>query len=71
MANENFECMNCGRTVVAEKLAPYLEKCMGKDKKMCLKSNKKCIIGIHPQQVHIKQVITNIIWDFLLFILIL
>ena len=30
VASENFECMNCGRTVVAGRFAPHLEKCMGK-----------------------------------------
>ncbi|GBG65156.1 hypothetical protein CBR_g49952 [Chara braunii] len=30
VASENFECLNCGRPVVAGRYAPHLEKCMGK-----------------------------------------
>lgn len=30
VANEIFECMNCGRTIMAGRFAPHLEKCMGK-----------------------------------------
>lgn len=30
VASEIFECMNCGRSVMAGKFAPHLEKCMGK-----------------------------------------
>lgn len=30
VANEVFDCMNCGRSVVAGRFAPHLEKCMGK-----------------------------------------
>jgi SAGA-associated factor 11 len=30
IANEMFECMNCGRPIVAGRFAPHLEKCMGK-----------------------------------------
>jgi len=30
VANEVFECMNCGRSIVAGRFAPHLEKCMGK-----------------------------------------
>lgn len=30
VANEIFECMNCGRSIVAGRFAPHLEKCMGK-----------------------------------------
>jgi len=30
VANEIFECMNCGRSIAAGRFAPHLEKCMGK-----------------------------------------
>lgn len=30
VASEVFECMNCGRSIVAGRFAPHLEKCMGK-----------------------------------------
>ena len=30
VANEIFACMNCGRSVIAGRFAPHLEKCMGK-----------------------------------------
>lgn len=30
VASEIFECMNCGRSIVAGRFAPHLEKCMGK-----------------------------------------
>lgn len=30
IANEIFECMNCGRSIMAGRFAPHLEKCMGK-----------------------------------------
>ncbi|PIA32414.1 hypothetical protein AQUCO_04500190v1 [Aquilegia coerulea] len=30
VANEIFECMNCGRSIMAGRFAPHLEKCMGK-----------------------------------------
>lgn len=30
VASDLFDCMNCGRSVVAGKFAPHLEKCMGK-----------------------------------------
>lgn len=30
VANEIFECMNCGRSTAAGRFAPHLEKCMGK-----------------------------------------
>ncbi|CAN0900959.1 SAGA-associated factor 11 [Linum grandiflorum] len=33
VASEVFECMNCGRSVVAGRFAPHLEKCMGKGRK--------------------------------------
>uniref|UniRef100_A0A2P2JW89 SAGA-associated factor 11 n=1 Tax=Rhizophora mucronata TaxID=61149 RepID=A0A2P2JW89_RHIMU len=37
VANEVFECMNCGRSIVAGRFAPHLEKCMGKGRKARLK----------------------------------
>lgn len=37
VASEIFECMNCGRSVVAGRFAPHLEKCMGKGRKARLK----------------------------------
>ncbi|CAK9164177.1 unnamed protein product [Ilex paraguariensis] len=33
VANEIFECMNCGRAIMAGRFAPHLEKCMGKGRK--------------------------------------
>ena len=30
IAQDNFDCMNCGRAIVAGRFAPHLEKCMGK-----------------------------------------
>lgn len=30
VASEVFNCMNCGRQIVAGRFAPHLEKCMGK-----------------------------------------
>ncbi|KAK4606029.1 hypothetical protein RGQ29_000352 [Quercus rubra] len=33
VASEVFECMNCGRSIVAGRFAPHLEKCMGKGRK--------------------------------------
>lgn len=30
IANAIFECMNCGRSIMAGRFAPHLEKCMGK-----------------------------------------
>ncbi|KAJ8559827.1 hypothetical protein K7X08_003885 [Anisodus acutangulus] len=33
VANEIFECMNCGRPIMAGHFAPHLEKCMGKGRK--------------------------------------
>ncbi|CAN1139360.1 SAGA-associated factor 11 [Linum perenne] len=29
-ANEVFECINCGRSVAAGRVAPHLEKCIGR-----------------------------------------
>uniref|UniRef100_A0A7C9E4H4 SAGA-associated factor 11 n=1 Tax=Opuntia streptacantha TaxID=393608 RepID=A0A7C9E4H4_OPUST len=37
VANEVFECMNCGRSIAAGRFAPHLEKCMGKGRKARLK----------------------------------
>lgn len=33
IASEIFDCMNCGRPIVAGRFAPHLEKCMGKGRK--------------------------------------
>lgn len=33
VADEVFECMNCGRMIMAGRFAPHLEKCMGKGRK--------------------------------------
>ncbi|VFQ71807.1 unnamed protein product [Cuscuta campestris] len=33
VADEVFDCMNCGRSVMAGRFAPHLEKCMGKGRK--------------------------------------
>ncbi|GAV66580.1 Sgf11 domain-containing protein [Cephalotus follicularis] len=33
VANEIFDCMNCGRSIMAGRFAPHLEKCMGKGRK--------------------------------------
>lgn len=30
VASEIFDCMNCGRSIMAGRFAPHLEKCMGK-----------------------------------------
>lgn len=30
VAQDMFDCMNCGRPIVAGRFAPHLEKCMGK-----------------------------------------
>uniref|UniRef100_A0A803KTH9 SAGA-associated factor 11 n=1 Tax=Chenopodium quinoa TaxID=63459 RepID=A0A803KTH9_CHEQI len=37
VANDVFDCMNCGRSVAAGRFAPHLEKCMGKGRKARLK----------------------------------
>lgn len=37
VANEIFDCMNCGRSIAAGRFAPHLEKCMGKGRKARLK----------------------------------
>ncbi|KAF5206570.1 Saga-associated factor-like protein [Thalictrum thalictroides] len=40
VANEVFECMNCGRSIMAGRFAPHLEKCMGKGRKARLKTTR-------------------------------
>lgn len=30
VASDIFDCMNCGRSIMAGRFAPHLEKCMGK-----------------------------------------
>ncbi|KAG7037006.1 Ataxin-7-like protein 3 [Cucurbita argyrosperma subsp. argyrosperma] len=37
VASEIFDCMNCGRSIVAGRFAPHLEKCMGRGRKARLK----------------------------------
>ncbi|KNA10405.1 hypothetical protein SOVF_144680 [Spinacia oleracea] len=37
VANDVFDCMNCGRSIAAGRFAPHLEKCMGKGRKARLK----------------------------------
>ncbi|KAL5819227.1 hypothetical protein ACOSQ4_023069 [Xanthoceras sorbifolium] len=37
VATEIFDCMNCGRSIVAGRFAPHLEKCMEKGRKARLK----------------------------------
>ncbi|XP_073391143.1 uncharacterized protein [Physcomitrium patens] len=39
IAQEMFDCMNCGRPIVAGRFAPHLEKCMGKGRKARIKPN--------------------------------
>ncbi|XP_047323918.1 SAGA-associated factor 11 [Impatiens glandulifera] len=41
VANEIFECMNCGRSIMAGRFAPHLEKCMGKGRKARLKATTR------------------------------
>ncbi|RVW57112.1 Ataxin-7-like protein 3 [Vitis vinifera] len=38
--SEIFECMNCGRSIMAGRFAPHLEKCMGKGRKARLKATR-------------------------------
>ncbi|GER44274.1 SAGA-associated factor 11 [Striga asiatica] len=45
IANEIFECMNCGRSIMAGRFAPHLEKCMGKGRKARLKSTRSTTAG--------------------------
>lgn len=40
VASEVFECMNCGRSIMAGKFAPHLEKCMGKGRKARMKTTR-------------------------------
>ncbi|XP_071689994.1 SAGA-associated factor 11 isoform X2 [Rutidosis leptorrhynchoides] len=40
VASEIFDCMNCGRSIVAGRFAPHLEKCMGKGRKARVKSTR-------------------------------
>jgi len=40
VATEVFDCMNCGRSIVAGRFAPHLEKCMGKGRKARLKTTR-------------------------------
>lgn len=40
IANEIFDCMNCGRSIMAGRFAPHLEKCMGKGRKARLKATR-------------------------------
>ncbi|KAJ8769784.1 hypothetical protein K2173_007644 [Erythroxylum novogranatense] len=40
VASEIFECMNCGRSIVAGRFAPHLEKCMGKGRKARVKATR-------------------------------
>ncbi|KAG9441499.1 hypothetical protein H6P81_017353 [Aristolochia fimbriata] len=40
VANEIFECMNCGRSIMAGRFAPHLEKCMGKGRKARMKATR-------------------------------
>ncbi len=35
IAQDIFDCMNCGHPIVAGRFAPHLEKCMGKVKSIC------------------------------------
>jgi len=51
IAQEMFDCMNCGRPIVAGRFAPHLEKCMGKvsiDLSRCFPFSfaKKFIFGL-------------------------
>ncbi|XP_031114195.1 SAGA-associated factor 11 [Ipomoea triloba] len=40
VADEVFDCMNCGRSVMAGRFAPHLEKCMGKGRKARQKATR-------------------------------
>ncbi|KAF8082993.1 hypothetical protein N665_0798s0031 [Sinapis alba] len=40
VANEVFNCMNCGRQIVAGRFAPHLERCMGKGRKARAKATR-------------------------------
>ncbi|XP_072960486.1 SAGA-associated factor 11 [Typha angustifolia] len=45
IASEIFECMNCGRPIVAGRFAPHLEKCMGKGRKARAKATRSSTIA--------------------------
>ncbi|XP_078445525.1 SAGA-associated factor 11-like isoform X2 [Wolffia australiana] len=45
VANEIFECMNCGRSVIAGRFAPHLEKCMGKGRKARMKTTRSSTVA--------------------------
>ncbi|KAL7098904.1 hypothetical protein ACP275_09G047900 [Erythranthe tilingii] len=40
ITSEIFNCMNCGRSIMAGRFAPHLEKCMGKGRKARQKSTR-------------------------------
>lgn len=40
IASEIFDCMNCGRPIVAGRFAPHLEKCMGKGRRARQKTTR-------------------------------
>ncbi|KAG2333325.1 hypothetical protein Bca52824_004505 [Brassica carinata] len=40
VATEVFNCMNCGRQIVAGRFAPHLERCMGKGRKARAKATR-------------------------------
>ncbi|KAL5974978.1 SAGA-associated factor [Asimina triloba] len=44
VASEIFECMNCGRSIMAGRFAPHLEKCMGKGRKARMKSTRSTTV---------------------------
>lgn len=44
IASEIFDCMNCGRPIVAGRFAPHLEKCMGKGRKARLKATRSSTV---------------------------
>ncbi|XP_068495293.1 SAGA-associated factor 11 isoform X2 [Phaseolus vulgaris] len=45
VANEIFQCMNCGRSIMAGRFAPHLEKCMGKGRKARLKVTRSSTVA--------------------------
>ncbi|KAJ4805048.1 SAGA-associated factor 11 [Rhynchospora pubera] len=44
VASETFECMNCGRPIVAGRFAPHLEKCMGKGRNARTKTTRSSTV---------------------------
>lgn len=40
IASDIFDCMNCGRSIMAGRFAPHLEKCMGKGRKARMKATR-------------------------------